>query len=177
MSLPQYMMSLPRYMMSLPRYMMSLPRYMMSLPRYMMSDLLFWWILSVFTCWFHNTVNLHSRLVAAGFGTCSYHCWSSSFASTFLRTLKCVWEHRPSCIFMNISFVFIEHADTMLSIFSSYCWKSACVLLLLLLLLLLLMINLNGNALNRFSCPFVPSSRSCLIFLFTNYMTHENSTV
>jgi hypothetical protein len=38
------------------------------------SGLLLVVVLSVCTCWFHNTVTLTSRLVSTDFGTCWYQC-------------------------------------------------------------------------------------------------------
>ena len=45
----------------------------------MMSGLLLLVVLSVRTCWFHNTVTLPSWLVSADFGTLSYRCLLSNF--------------------------------------------------------------------------------------------------
>jgi len=51
----------------------------LSLSRIMMCGLLLGTLLSVRTCWFHNTVTLPSLFVSTDCGTLSYQCLSSNF--------------------------------------------------------------------------------------------------
>ena len=91
-----------------------------------MSGLLLGMVLSVFTCWFQNTVTLTSRLVSADFGTCLYQCALSNFTIS-LNMLKCSSAHTLSCLFMYCSFASIGLA-VMWSVGSSYCWHSLYLL-------------------------------------------------
>jgi hypothetical protein len=53
----------------------------------MISGLLFGMVLSVCTCWFHNTVTLPTWLVSTDFGTCSYQRSLSNFTPSSLHML------------------------------------------------------------------------------------------
>ena len=58
-----------------------------SLSRIIMSGLLLGIVLSVYTCWFHDTVTLPHWLVSTDFGTCSYQCFMSNCTPASLLLL------------------------------------------------------------------------------------------
>ena len=62
-----------------------------SLSQIMTSGLLLQMVLSVCSGLFHNMVTLHSWLLSANFGTCSYHCSLSSFTLWLLLLLSLLW--------------------------------------------------------------------------------------
>jgi hypothetical protein len=100
-----------------------------SLSQVMMSGLLLGMILSVCTCWFHNTVTLPSWLVSTNFGTCSYQCSLSNFTPISCVTVTVV---QPLAHHMIYGFKFIKlpaiNLITQLRCF--FCINVLCTLLI-----------------------------------------------
>jgi hypothetical protein len=79
---------------------------------------------SLSTSLVHYVFTLSYWFVSTYFATCSYQSSLSNFIPISLHVLKCSWTHTLSYLFIYRSFASIRHADVMLFIFSSNCWRS-----------------------------------------------------